>query len=174
MQHSFLPRVFACAVAGVLAFATTLAGAAGPRRDDAPLQAQPQSIVDFTKVINKKLISTSVQGDSARFSLNAGFSDIGVPITFNCAKACLIVVQAMVQVEELNSYWAICPTMDSIDAVDGCNWQGSTSTASSVYVTGNGTYFWSLAAGKHTFQPQIYLSVAGALDNWAMTIQEYQ
>lgn len=176
MQHTFLPRLFlrAVAVAGALASATTLASAAGPRRDDAQLQAQPQSIVDFTKVINKKLISSSAQGDSARFSLNAGFSNIGVPITFNCAKACLLTVTTMVQVEELNSYWAICPTVDDIDAVDGCNWQGNTSTASSVYTTGNGTYFWSLAAGKHTLQPQIYLSVAGAIDNWAMLIAEYQ
>jgi len=30
------------------------------------------------------------------------------------------------------------------------------------------------AAGKHTFQPQIYLGVPGALDSWVMLIQEYQ
>lgn len=170
MQHEILSRLAVGALAGLLVANATVAEAAGPIRDTAPAAITP----DFTKVLGKKLVSTSVEGDSLRYSLVAGFSNIGVPIVFNCAKACTIMVQAMVQVEELNPYWAICPTVDAIDAVDGCNWQGSTSTSSSVYTTGNGTYFWSLAAGKHTFQPQIYLSVAGGLDNWAMTIAEYQ
>lgn len=169
MQHDILARAVVGALAALIA-TTASAGPAGPRQVAAPGVVTP----DFTKVLGKKLVSTSFEGDSARFGLIAGFSNIGVPITFNCAKACTIVVQAMVQVEELDPYWAICPTLDGIDAVDGCNWQGLASSSSSVYVTGNGTYFWSLAAGKHTFQPQVYLSVAGGLDNWAMTVAEYQ
>ena len=141
MQHKFLARSFASAVAGVLALATTMADAAGPRRDDAQARAQPESIVNFTKVIDKQLVSTSVEGDSAHFALNSGFSDIGTPITFKCANACLIVVQAMVQVQELDAHWSICPVIDATYAVDGCNWQGLASSVASAYVTGNGTYF---------------------------------
>jgi hypothetical protein len=85
----------------------------------------------------------------------------------------MIVVQTMVQVEELSGYWAICPTIDGVDAINGCNWQGIASDSSSVYATGNGTYIWSVAEGTHKLQPQIYLSVAGAVDNWGMTIAKY-
>jgi hypothetical protein len=42
------------------------------------------------------------------------------------------------------------------------------------WANGNGPYFWSLAAGVHTFQGQVYMSVTGGLDNWAMTTAEYQ
>jgi len=176
MQNVHVSRLLVSVLGGLLATATTLVGATGtgPRREATQDLAEPQSIVDYQKVLDKQLVSTSFQGDSLHYGLVAGFSNIGTPITFKCAKACVMVVQAMVQVEQLSPYWAICPQIDGFDAISSCNWQGNTSTPSSAYTTGNGTYFWSLAAGKHTFQPQIYLSVAGGLDNWTMTIAEYQ
>jgi hypothetical protein len=165
-----LPRLPITLVATVLAAATGLATAAGPR--DAAKQAgvQPQ----FTKVVGQKLVSTSVEGDSVHYTLPAGFTNIGVPIKFNCAAACTVMVTGMVQVESTDPYWAICPTIDNVDAVDSCNFQGLMTTSSDVYVTGNGTFFWTLPAGKHTFQAQIYLNVPGGLDNWGMTIGQYQ
>jgi hypothetical protein len=170
MHTVLFTRLAAVAVAGLLATVTTAAVAAGPRQVAAPDAIQP----DYTKIFNKKLISTSVQGDTIHYTLNPGFTNIGTPIKFNCAKACTIIVQTMVQVEQLSPYWAICPLIDNIDAIEGCNWTGLQSTSTSTYVTGNGTYFWSLPAGAHTLQGQVYFSVVGGLDNWAMTIAEYQ
>jgi hypothetical protein len=168
--QQMLHRLLAVAVAGMLAVATTMpAGAAGPRREAAPAQAQPA----FTQIQNQKLIATSLLGDSVHVTLNAGFSNIGMPHTFYCAVACTVLVQTMVQVEQTSPYWAICPTIDGIDAVQGCNWQGVASTPSSVYVTGNGTYFWSLAPGRHTLQPQVYFSASGGIDNWGLTFTKY-
>ncbi len=170
MQHHALSRFASAALAGMLATATTVATAAGPRDISSP----PRVDNHFTKLINKHLVSTSVEGDSVHYDLNPGFTSIGSPITFSCAAACTIIVQAMVQVEQQNPYWAICPTIDGNDAVQGCNWTGVQSSPSGLYVTGNGTYFWSLAAGTHKFQGQVYFSIAGGLDNWAMTIAEYK
>jgi hypothetical protein len=170
MQHDIHSRLVAGTIAGLLAIATTAASAAGPRQQAAPDGAH----LDFTKVLGKQLVSTSVEGDTVHYTLNPGFTSIGVPIVFKCAAACTVMVQTMVQVEQLSPYWAICPLIDNVDAIQGCNWQGVQSTSTSTYVTGNGTYFWSLAAGKHTFQAQVYFSVVGGLDNWAVTIAEYQ
>jgi hypothetical protein len=171
MQQPMLHQVLAGAVAGLFAVSASMpAAAAGPRREASQAQAQPA----LTTIRHKTLVSTSFQGDSARVALNAGFNDIGAPITVKCTHACTVVVQTMVQVEETDPYWAICPTIDSVDAIQGCNWQGIASSSGGAYVTGNGTYFWSLEPGTHTLQAQVYLSVSGASDNWGMTVAQYK
>jgi hypothetical protein len=172
MQHPMSQRLLAVAVVGMFTLVTAMpTAAAGPHRDAAQGVAQAQP--ELTTILAQKLVLTYIQGDTVHYSLNPGFSNIGAPIVFNCAHACTVVVQTMVQVEQLSPYWAICPTIDSVDAVEGCNWQGIQSTSTSTYVTGNGTYFWSLAPGKHTLQAQVYFSVTGGLDNWAMTVTKY-
>jgi hypothetical protein len=171
MQQQMLHRFLASVLAGTFAIAAAgSAEAAGPQREGAQAQVQP----GLTTIQNKKLILTSAQADSAHFALNAGFNNIGTPVTVKCQVGpCMIVVQTMVQVEETSPYWAICPVIDGVDAVNGCNWQGIASDGTSAYATGNGTYVWTIAEGNHTLQPQIYLSVSGAIDNWGMTIAKY-
>jgi hypothetical protein len=169
MHQQFRLRlvVVALAVAGVMLGATTRAVAAGPRPDAAPSSA-PRAIVESVKVIDKQLVSSSFEGDSTQLELSVGYSNFGTPIPFKCAKACVLAVHAMLQVVE-DQDWAICLKVDDYDAVGGCYFQGLSGV-----VTGNGTFFWSLAAGKHTFQPQIYLIHAGRLNTWAMTLAQYQ
>jgi hypothetical protein len=170
MQHPMSHRLLAAAVVGMFTLATSMpAAAAGPRREGAQAPAQPE----LTTILAQKLVLTYIQGDTVHYALNPGFNNVGTPITFNCAHACTIVVQTMVQVEQNSPYWAICPLIDGVDAIQGCNWQGLASSSTSTYVTGNGTYIWSLAAGKHKLQHQVYFSVVGGLDNWGMTIAKY-
>jgi hypothetical protein len=174
MKHTMSRTVLAGVVAGLSALATAIpAAAAGPSREGAPAQPLAQAQPELTTILAQKLVLTYIQGDTIHYTLNPGFTYIGAPINFNCAHACTIVVQTMVQVEQLSPYWAICPTIDNVDALQGCNWQGLQSTSTSTYVTGNGTYIWQLAAGKHKLQNQVYFSVAGGLDNWGMTVTKY-
>jgi hypothetical protein len=172
MPHPISRRLLAGALVGMFALATASpAGAAGPRRETSLGQAPAQS--GLTTILAQKLILSYIQGDTTHYALDAGFNDIGTPITFNCAHACTIVVQTMVQVEQTSGYWAICPKIDGVDAIQGCNWQGIASGNGVTYVTGNGTYIWTLAPGKHTLQGQLYFSVAGGIDNWGMTAAKY-
>jgi hypothetical protein len=179
MQQRTLQRFLAGIAGCIFMVASAMcAGAAGPVRETLQAQGQEQAQTrtqpGTTQILNQKLIWTGIEGDSARVALNAGFSNIGVPVSINRGHPCTVAVQTMVQVESPNDpYWAICPTIDGFDAVDSCNFQGLATSTSDVYVTGNGVYFWSLSAGKHTLQPQIYLNVIGAIDNWGMIITKY-
>jgi hypothetical protein len=118
-------------------------------------------------ILKNGVVQSSLGGNT----LSAGFNNLDSLQRLNCKSSCTILVSAMVQLSTAGN-WAICAVVDGKNINPPCPYQGSLPDTGS-YVTGNSQQSWTVAAGSHTVQTQVFVTSANAfpttLGNWQTT-----